>query len=64
MAARYFKDKYDFSANKARNKCNTSLSCDFSRVIYVLCYFNDSMSFSRSKSQFQGQISGNTIFNK
>ena len=24
MAARYFKVKYDFSTNKARNKCNTS----------------------------------------
>ena len=24
MAARYFKVKYDFSTNEARNKCNTS----------------------------------------
>ena len=29
MAAKYFKVKYDFSTNGARNKCNTSFLCDF-----------------------------------
>ena len=29
MAVRYFKVKYDFSTNEARNKCNTLFSCDF-----------------------------------
>ena len=28
MAAIYFKVKYDCSTNEARNKCNTSFSCD------------------------------------
>ena len=36
MVARYFKVKYDFSTNEARNKCNTSFSCDFDRAIYFL----------------------------
>ena len=61
MATRYFKVKYDFSTNEARNKCNTSFSCDFDWAIHFLCYFYDSRSASRSKSQFQGQISKLTI---
>ena len=57
MAARYLKVNYDCSTNEARNKCNTSFSCDFDRAIHFLYYFHDSRSFSRSKSQFQVQIS-------
>ena len=57
MAARYFKVIYDFSTNEARNMCNTSFSCDFDWAIHFLYYFYDSRSSSRSKSQFQGQIS-------
>ena len=49
MAARYFKVKYDFSTNEARNKCNTSFSCDFDCAIHFLYYFYDSWSSSRSK---------------
>ena len=64
MAAKYFKVKYVFSTNEARNKCNTSFSFDFDWAIHFLCYFDDSMSSSRSKRQFQGQRSKNTIFNK
>ena len=64
MAARYLKVNYDCSTNEARNKCNTSFSCDFDRAIHFLYYFHDSRSFSRSKSQFQGQKSKITIFNK
>ena len=29
-----FKVKYAFSTNEARNKCNTSFSCDFDWVIH------------------------------
>ena len=39
MAARYFKVKYGFSTNEARNKCNTSFSCDFDWAIHFLYYF-------------------------
>ena len=49
MAARYFKVKYDFSTNEARNKCNTSFSCDFDWAIHFLYYFYDLRSSSRSK---------------
>ena len=49
MAARYFKVKYDFSTNEARNKCNTSFLCDFDWAIHFLYYFHDSRSSSRSK---------------
>ena len=63
IAARYFKVKYDFSTNEARNKCNTSFSCDFDWAIRFLYYFYDSRSSSMSKSPFQGQISKNTSFN-
>ena len=58
------KVKYDFSTKEARNKCNTSFSCDFDWAIHFLYYFDDSKSSSRSKRQFQGQRSKNTIFNK
>ena len=64
MAAKYFKVKYDFLTNEARNKCNTSFSCDFDWAIHFLYYFDDSRSSSRSKRQFQGQRTKNTIFNK
>ena len=64
MAARYLKVNYDCSTNGARNECNTSFSCDFDQAINFLYYFHDSRSFSRSKSQFQGQISKIIIFNK
>ena len=64
MAAKYFKVKYDFSTNEARSKCNTSFSCDLDWAIHFLYYFDDSRSSSRSKRQFQGQISKNTIFTK
>ena len=64
MAARYVKVEYDFSTNDARNKCDTSFSCDFDWAIHFLYYFNDSRSSSRSKTQFQGQIGKNTIFIK
>ena len=53
-----------FSTNESRNKCNTSFSCDFDWAIHFLCYFYDIRSSSRSKRQFQGQISKNTLFNK
>ena len=56
MAAKYFKVKYDFSTNEARNKCNNSFSCDFDWAIHFLYYFDDSRSSSRSKRQFQGQF--------
>ena len=56
MATRYFKVKYDFSTNEARNKCNTSFSCDFDWAIRFLYYFYDSRSSSMSKRLFQGQI--------
>ena len=61
MAAKYLKGKYNCSTNEARNKCNTSFSCDFDCDIHFLYYLDDSRSSSMSKSQFQGQ---NTIFNK
>ena len=61
IAARYFKVKYDFSTNEARNKCNTSFSCDFDWAIRFLYYFYDSRSSARSKSPLQGQISQNTV---
>ena len=64
MAARYFKVKYDFSTNEARNKCHTLFSCDFVWAIHFLYYFYHLRSSSKSKSQFQGQISKITIFNK
>ena len=51
MAARYFKVKYYFSTNKARNKCNTSFSCDFDRAINFLYCLHDSRSSSRSNKQ-------------
>ena len=51
-----FKVKYDFSTIEARNKCNTSFSCDFDWGIYFLNYFDYSRSSSRSKSQFQGHV--------
>ena len=53
-----------FSTNEARNKCNTSFSYDFDWAIHFLYYFYDIRSSSRSKRQFQGQISKNTLFNK
>ena len=53
-----------FSTNEASNKCNTSFSCDFDWAIHFLYYFYDKGSSSRSKRQFQGQISKNTFFNK
>ena len=49
MAAKYFKVKYDFSTNEARNKCITSFSCDFDWAIHFLYYFDDSRPSSRSK---------------
>ena len=52
IVARYFKVKYDFSTIEARNKCNTSFSCDFDRAIHLLYYLHDSRSSSRSKVQF------------
>ena len=57
MAARYFKVKYHFLTKQAKNKCNTSFPCDFDWAINFLYYFYDLRSSSRSKSQFQGQIS-------
>ena len=53
-----------FSTNEARNKCNTSFLCDFDWAIHFLYYFYAIRSSSRSKRQFQGQISKNTLFNK
>ena len=64
MAARYFKIKYVFSTNEARNKFNTSFSCDFDWAIHVLYYVYESSLFLRSQSLFQGQISKNTLFNQ
>ena len=64
MAAIYIKVRYDFSKNEARNKCNTTFSCDFDRAIHLLYYFHDSRSSSRLKSQFQGQLNKISIFNK
>ena len=62
MVARYFKVKYDFSTNEARNKCNTSFSCDFDRAIHFLYYLHDSKSFSRSKGQISRSIKQNYRF--
>ena len=59
MVARYFKVKYDFSTNEARNKCNTSFSCDFDRAIHLLYYLHDSRSSSRSKGQISRSIKEN-----
>ena len=64
MAAKYFKVKYDFSTNEARNKCNTSFLCDFDWAIHFLYYFDDSRSSSRSKRQFQGQRSKKTTISR
>ena len=47
MAARYFKVKYNFSTNEARNMCNTSFPCDFDWAIHFVYYFHDSRSPSR-----------------
>ena len=58
------KVKYDFSTNEARNKCNTSFSCDIYWAIHLCNYFEYSRSSSRSKGQFQGHVSKNIIFNK
>ena len=58
MVARYFKVKYDFSTNEARNKCNTSFSCDFDRAIHFLYYLHD----SRSKGQISRSIEQNYRF--
>ena len=44
-----FKVKYFFSTNEARNKCNTSYSCDFDWAIHFGNYFDYSRSSSRSK---------------
>ena len=53
-----------FSTNEARNKCNTSFSCDFDRAIHLLYYFYDIRSSLGCKLQFQGQTSKNTLFHK
>ena len=59
-----FKVKYAFSANEARNKCKTLFLCNFDWAIHFCNYFDYSRSSSRSKGQFQGQVSINIIFNK
>ena len=59
-----YKVKYDFSTNEARNKCNTSILCDFDSAIHFCNNFNYSRSYSRSKGQFQGQVKGNITFTK
>ena len=51
MAAKFFKVKYDFSTNEARNKWNTSFSCYFDWAIHFLHYFDD----LKSSSTVQGQ---------
>ena len=58
------KVKYDFLTNKATNKCNTSISFNFDWEIHFWYYLNNSMSSSRSKGPFEGQIDENVIFNK
>ena len=45
-----------FSANEARNKCNTSFLCDFDWAIHFCNLF-------KIQGHLQGQISENTIFN-
>ena len=62
MVARYFKVKYDFSTNEARNKCNSSFSCDFDRAIHFLYYLHGSRSSSRSKGQISRSIKQNYRF--
>ena len=62
MVARYFKVKYDFSTNEARNKCNTSFSSDFDRAIHFLYYLHDSRYSSRSKGQISRSIEQNYRF--
>ena len=52
-----FQGQISFLTKQARNKCNTSFPCDFDWAIHFLYYFYDLRSSSRSKSQFQGQIS-------
>ena len=53
MVAKNFKVKYDFSTNKARNKCNTSFSCDFDWAIHFLYYFEDSGHLQDQKDNFK-----------
>ena len=62
MVARYFKVKYDFSTNEARNKCNSSFSFDFDRAIHFLYYSYGSRSSSRSKGQISRSIKQNYCF--
>ena len=59
MVARYFKVKYNFSTNEARNKCKTSFSSDFDRAIHFLYYLHVSRSSSRSKGQISRSIKQN-----
>ena len=57
MALSYFKVNMIFQQFKpGTSECNTSFSCDLDWEIHFLYYFYDSRSSSRSKSQFQGQI--------
>ena len=58
-----FKIEYDFSTNKGRNKYKFFLWY-FDWKIIFLYYFHDSWSPLRSKSQFQGKLNKNMIFNK
>ena len=59
-----FHGQNDFLANKATNKCNTSISFNFDWKTYFWYYFNNSRSSSRLKGQFEGQTVENVIFNK
>ena len=52
-----FKVKYDFSRNEARNKCNTSFSCD-SRNPFLKLFWLIMIIF-KVQGQFQGQVRGN-----
>ena len=64
MVARYFKVKYDFSTNEARNKCNSSFSCDFDRefIYCIICMVQGHLQVQNGK--YQGQLSKITVFNK
>ena len=47
--------------NTNKNKCNTSFVCEFDYRILFWYYFDDSMSFLKSKGRYEGQINETMI---
>ena len=64
MVARYFKVKYDFSTNEARNKCNTSFHVIFTGqfISCIICMIQGHL--QGQKVKYHGQSSKITVFNK